>query len=219
MKPFFKDHLTTIYCGDSRVILKKIQKQELVLTDPPYGLGKAWKRKWHGNNGKTKMWGDIPEWDAKPIDLELFAKVISAGKKAIIWGGNMYPTVATPGWLVWDKLQKTSRAECELAWTNIGCASKVFRMTRTDSNINKVLFPKKHPNEKPIQLGLWCLKIAKPSSMIDPFIGTGNFLVAARLLKIPSIGIDINPSYCEEALCRLLDNQTKQVTKKEGFFA
>src|SRR5574343_382331 len=39
MKPYFQDSSVTIYHGDCREILPQLPKVDLVLTDPPYGLG------------------------------------------------------------------------------------------------------------------------------------------------------------------------------------
>ncbi len=41
MKPYYQDSYVTIYHGDCREILPELPKVDLVLTDPPYGVGKA----------------------------------------------------------------------------------------------------------------------------------------------------------------------------------
>ena len=38
MKPYYKDEWVTIYHGDCREILPSLEKVDLVLTDPPYGV-------------------------------------------------------------------------------------------------------------------------------------------------------------------------------------
>ena len=38
MKPYYQDKRVTIYHGDCREILPQLDKVDLVLTDPPYGI-------------------------------------------------------------------------------------------------------------------------------------------------------------------------------------
>ncbi len=38
MKPYYSDDYVTIYHGDNREILPALEKVDLVLTDPPYGI-------------------------------------------------------------------------------------------------------------------------------------------------------------------------------------
>jgi len=207
MQPFWQDSLTTIYLGKSEDILPHLSctEEDFILTDPPYGLNKAWKRKWHGNNGETRLWGEIPDWDKIPMSNDMLALLQSIKCRMVIWGGNFYPLPPSRCWFVWDKLQSNRGADCELAWTNLDLPTKVFRMSRIDAYFNKAVFKKVHGAEKPVQLGEWCLNFNLPiRRTIDPFMGTGNFLVAARRLKIPSIGIDISETYCEEAKRRCL---------------
>ena len=39
MKPYYQDDWATIYHGDCREILPQLGQVDLVLTDPPYGIG------------------------------------------------------------------------------------------------------------------------------------------------------------------------------------
>ena len=63
-----------------------------------------------------------------------------------------------------------------------------------------------HPAPFPVALVDRCLRLAalKPGELVlDPFMGTGATLVAARQLGLPAIGIEIDPVYCEAARRRL----------------
>jgi site-specific DNA-methyltransferase (adenine-specific) len=40
--------------------------------------------------------------------------------------------------------------------------------------------------------------------VLDPFVGSGTTLIAARLLKRRAVGIDISRGYCEVAKERLI---------------
>jgi DNA modification methylase len=62
-----------------------------------------------------------------------------------------------------------------------------------------------HPNEKPIDLVLAMLdRIARPGDLIvDPFMGSGTTLVAAKQLGLRAIGIELDEDFCGVAVKRL----------------
>ncbi len=62
-----------------------------------------------------------------------------------------------------------------------------------------------HPGTFPIELPLWCIYLhgGHGLTVLDPFMGTGTSLVAARLAGMRGIGIDIDPTYLETARQRL----------------
>lgn len=62
-----------------------------------------------------------------------------------------------------------------------------------------------HPTEKPITLLIHLLEIHSNDnhSILDPFMGSGTTLVAAKQLNRKAIGIEIEEKYCEIAVKRL----------------
>jgi site-specific DNA-methyltransferase (adenine-specific) len=62
-----------------------------------------------------------------------------------------------------------------------------------------------HPTPKPLELIRFMVEIsARPGSVIvDPFMGSGTTLLAAKLEGRRAIGIEINEEYCELAANRL----------------
>lgn len=60
-----------------------------------------------------------------------------------------------------------------------------------------------HPAPFPISLPLRALETVEPRSVLDPFMGSGTTLRAAKDLGIPAIGIEIEERYCEMAVERL----------------
>jgi site-specific DNA-methyltransferase (adenine-specific) len=59
-----------------------------------------------------------------------------------------------------------------------------------------------HVTEKPVTLIRDLLSIAPPGIVLDPFMGSGTTLRAAKDLGRPSIGIEIEERYCEIAARR-----------------
>jgi DNA modification methylase len=196
VKPYYSDELTTIYHGDCREVLPFLSADALV-TDPPYGIGAA-KAKAHSSIRNNDDWPKA-EWDEVRCEDALLL-ALSRCKDAAIWGGNFYADVlaASAGWLVWVKPQADSGfslADCELCWTNREIAARVRRAPRRDGNV--------HPTQKPVTIMDWTLSFMRGSTVLDPFMGSGTTLVAAKQLGRPAIGIDIEERYCELAANRL----------------
>lgn len=190
-KPYYEQGGITIYHGDCREILPALGPVDLVLTDPPYGIGLA------ANPFRQKF--DRAGWDDSPVDSDLLELAISKGKHAIVWGGNYFGLPAHQRFLVWDKVQPEdfSSAMVEQAWSNLGGPAKLFRR-------RVVSFSKQHPTQKPIELMQWCLGFAPDARVIlDPFMGSGTTLRAAKDLGRKAIGIELEERYCEIAARRL----------------
>jgi DNA modification methylase len=64
-----------------------------------------------------------------------------------------------------------------------------------------------HPCPFPEALPARCLELASPASVLDPFMGTGTTLSAARKVGVRSIGIDLSERYCETAVKRLAQEE------------
>ena len=60
-----------------------------------------------------------------------------------------------------------------------------------------------HKNEKPLRLMIRCLEWLPGSTVLDPFMGSGTTLRAAKDLGRKAIGIEIEERYCEIAAKRL----------------
>lgn len=194
IQPYYQDSMVTLYCGDCREILPQLDvKADLCLTDPPYGLNEKMNG---GTWGKRYTNDDMQNWDfVMPfLDIDI---VTSMARHRIVWGGNNYPFRPSRCWLVWVKPQIPTLSDVELAWTDFDAPSKMFSWTRIQHN--------GHPTEKPLFLMRWCIEnYSKEGQLIlDPFAGSGTTLVAAKLLKRKSIGIEISPAYCKIIVDRL----------------
>ncbi len=57
MKPYYQDESVTIYNADCREVLPTLDKVDLVLTDPPYGIGEdgGEKHRYRRGDGRTRF--------------------------------------------------------------------------------------------------------------------------------------------------------------------
>lgn len=219
MKPYYEHGGITIYHGDCREILPQLGEVDLCLTDPPYGIGESSRR----NATRGKPFGGKPQgrntrgtaipptdygfynWDQKPADPEVIDKCVAMSAHCIIWGGNYFGLPPASKWLVWDKVNSGDFADCELAWTNIGGATRLFKhMWNGMLRDSERDVPRVHPTQKPIALMKWCLGFAPDAkTAVDPYMGSGSFLVAAKATGVHAMGIEIEEKYCEIAAKRL----------------
>jgi DNA modification methylase len=211
LQSYYQHAGITIYHGDSREILPALPRADLVLTDPPYGIGMAKGVGGGGYGGFGKMKrrprSYEGEWDDERPAEDLLRQVAAAGEVAIIWGGQYFADVLPMGkkWLVWDKQQSMpSYSDAELAWTSLpGVALKMFR--QCGAGMMAAERDRYHPTQKPVALIKWCIRQAPDDCklVLDPFMGSGTTLVAAKDLRLSAIGIEREERYCEVAATRL----------------
>ncbi len=198
-----------LYLGDCMDVLPTLPKVDAVVTDPPYGIGesagKAKTRTRKGNAKWVKDYGN-DSWDDQPIDPELLARIRSAGRWQIIFGGNYYDCPPSTCWLVWDKLNgDTDFADCELAWTNLPKAVRRIRFLWNGWNLGGGESRGDHPTQKPVGVMRWCIgHLPMPNqTILDPFMGSGTTGVAAVQMGRKFIGIEREPKYFEIARRRI----------------
>ena len=206
MTPYYEHGGITIYHGDCREVLPLVSA-DVLLSDPPYGIGLDTKARYHRNTDHAPIVGDDAPFDPSHL--------LALNRPSVLWGGNHYCNHLPPtsGWLAWIKVifdgsfgtrsMDKKQAEMELAWSN--CISRpkslrhlwdgVFRDSESGTRF--------HPAQKPVALMEWCLSLMPGGVVLDPYVGSGPVLVAAKRLNRRAIGIEIEERYCEIAAKRL----------------
>jgi len=196
IKPYYQDDAVTLYCGDCREILPTLPRHDLLLTDPPYGIGfAAQPTKWQRESGQ------MPEaWDNQTCN-EGVRLGIAAAEQQVIWGGNYYSLPLARCWLIWTKPDSPpSMGSVEMGWTSLNRPARHLSVSISKTNQERV----GHKTQKPIALMRWCLSFAPDATTIlDPFAGSGTTGVAAKLEGRKATLIEMEERYCEIAAKRL----------------
>ena len=188
MIPYYQDDYTTIYHGDCREIVPQLGKFDLLLTDPPYGLAMS------GGTWGKKMDATYSKWDAEPVDVLPFVKVC---ERSIVWGGNYFELPPSRCFLIWKKPLFPTMADCEMAWTSMDANTKLIELGRSPDG------KQHHPTQKPLALMKWCITLAGDvQTILDPFMGSGTTLRAAKDLGRKAVGVEMEERYCEIAANR-----------------
>jgi DNA modification methylase len=205
--PYYEEDGIQIFCGDCCNILPSLPKADLLVTDPPYGIGRDGMRPSTSSHGGRKSY-EFKGWDSEPPPPEAFEAIFAQSQHQIIWGANYFTRSLPPsmGWIFWDKGQRICGSDGELAFTSFDCALRVFTFNRVELQLDGAY----HPTQKPLKLIKRCIEHADQQvgfpligTILDPFCGSGTTLRAAKDLGRRAIGIEISEEYCQIAVQRL----------------
>jgi site-specific DNA-methyltransferase (adenine-specific)/modification methylase len=200
----------TLIHGDCREVLPLLPPCDLILTDPPYGIGADRNLRANKQHGKaavpSKDYG-AGDWDNEPPPVWLVELMRAKSTHQILWGGNYYNLPPAVGWLVWDKENgENCYADCELAWSNLPQAIRRLKyrwagMLQQDMANKEV---REHPTQKPVPLMRWSLmQAAAAQTVCDPFMGSGTTGVACALEGRKFTGIERERKYFDIAVERI----------------
>ncbi len=215
MKPYYDDGVVTIYHGDCRDVLPMLREQvfDLVLTDPPYGVS------YDSNRVPGRASFGIAN-DGTRLSLRLYRQVLPLLRATHlcwftrwdawpdVWEilGQWYPV---RGLLIWDKGHNGMGDLKHWGPSYELIASAGAGRIRGGRDGSVLRFPpvsnskRRHPNEKPVELLRYLTEKLGARSLLDPFMGSGSSLVAARQLGIRAIGIELDEPSCETAARRV----------------
>ncbi len=210
MNPYYEHAGITIFCGDCREILPGLPKVDAVITDPPYGIG---LRNGDVDGHRSDRWDSIAGDENQTVGLEVLDWAHSRKLMVIAFASPWKPW---PGdWrnlIAWDKGGAVGgggdiRTCLKRSWELIQIArNPAYTGSRDESVWSFPLVPsdlEQHICAKPIDLLQALIAKFGGTSILDPFMGSGTTLVAAKNLGRKAIGIEIEEKYCEIAAKRL----------------
>ena len=196
-----------IYLGDCLTIMPLLPKVDLVVTDPPYGIGENYESY---EDSEINLDGLIKSTVPMIIDKAkvcLFTtgipSMFSYPKPDWVLCWHIPSAVSSGPWgfITWSPI--LAYGKCPFLSNGKGRMPTVI--TRTETAIENG-----HPTPKP--LGFWKRLMIRGGaemvdSILDPFLGSGTTLVACKELKRNGIGIEISEKYCQIAKTRLQNTQ------------
>jgi site-specific DNA-methyltransferase (adenine-specific) len=214
---YYRNDLGVLYCCDCLTILPHLEPVDLVLTDPPYGIG----FKYESHDDTPEKYGEFI-WER----IEAAENILKNGGMVFVFQAmlnvrnlhNWFPR----NWRIFAAAKnfvqmrpcamQYSFDPCVVWWKDgekpfsKGTASRDFHIGNTANTLNRGAGEGYgHPCPRPLDqiqhiIDQWS---AEGTSVLDPFIGSGTTAVACERLKRRWIGIEISEEYCAIAVKRI----------------
>lgn len=93
--------------------------------------------------------------------------------------------------------------QTKAADTSSGSAARFFYCAKANKQERGA--GNNHPTVKPVELMKYCIRLILPPGgiVLDPFVGSGTTLIAAKNLGVKAIGMELDPEYAEIAKKRI----------------
>ena len=234
VEPYYVDDAVCIVHGDCREVLPKLEgKVDIVITDPPYNAGKNYGK----NTNDRRPWNEWAEWLDDTWDLCLekseqgvlsflsqtaYRAYVRHGRHEMAWTAAWVKPLsmaicAAPFMPHWEPIAYWGPARRKRG-DGFGWGSDVLTF-----NVEYGKYRWGHPTPKPLML-LRDLVSRVDGLILDPFMGSGTTLRAAKDLGRRAIGIEIEERYCKLAAKRMAQAalplhppaQARQRTLPEG---
>lgn len=212
MTPYYEHAGITIYHGDCREVLPHVTADVLV-TDPPYGIGYIPN---HSGGTNCDWFDEKITGDESTAVRDALLATLPPAMPAIVFGTWKAPRPKdTRAVLIWDKGPAAGAGNLSFPWKptheEIYILGEGFAGHRGESVLRHVMVtwatmgrePRQHPTQKPVALLHSLMAKCPPGVVLDPFMGSGTTLVAAKNLGRRAIGIETEERYCEIAAKRL----------------
>ena len=218
MKPYYQDDSVTIYNADCREVLPTLDKVDLVLTDPPYGIGLGThsdateNRQGVGLKKQSYETYDDTHENLKSIVIPAVRTALNISTRGMVFAADT---------MMWDFPRPDAvtavympSGQGRTCWgfnnlshlmlygiapdLNLGAKNTALRSTAHAE-------PSEHPCPKPLLWMRWAVALGSRTNdtILDPFMGSGTTLRAAKDLGRKAIGIEIEERYCEIAANRM----------------
>jgi hypothetical protein len=222
MKPYYERAGMSIYLGDCRDVLPSLSG-DIIATDPPYGIG---VRYGVYADDRASYWDwFLPVLATMRVTAPrvVFTHQVASLAHIAGWdhvgvwhkpfyhGSRLGNSCVIPQWepiylFGIHKIGTKSKGRYDVFSHNVertGLHSSIGRRAWQELNT------KIHPCPKPLSLYLDLLATFGQGcrTVIDPFMGSGTTLLAAKMLGFSAVGIEVEERYCEIAANRLSQDQ------------
>lgn len=226
MTPYYQDDHVTIYHARCEDVLPSLSDVGMVLTSPPYNLGGARGSEWSAlGKGYADHDDDMPHdeyvaWQRRVLSL-CWASLADDGAiyyqhKPIAKGNEtrLPLELIPPGMplrqvITWDRGSGFQRTHWHyvprVEWVLV-LARPAFRIATLDVFDLWKITPEtctEHPAPFPLKLASTAINTTHAQLIVDPFMGSGTTLRAAKDLGRKAIGIELSERYCEIAANRM----------------
>jgi len=207
MTPYYDEGDIKIYHGDCLEIMPQLEPVDLVATDPPYNAKKNYGTYKDNLSDKdyavfmgkvvslSRLIAKNQFWVAPRYKLHLWLGLLPNSHLITIRRGASGPYRG--GWS--DQFEialaigMPIRAERDL-WEDIRLKGEGYFFKEETYG---------HPGYTPYKILYRGCELLSKDSVLDPFMGSGTTLVAAKQLGRKAIGIEISEAYCKIAIDRL----------------
>jgi len=214
MKTYYQHKGITIYHADCREILPEI-KADVMVTDPPYGLGFPYLSY---EDTRENLMQIISFLSPYLVDSNYlcYRSVVTCGPTQI----GLYPQATWVSAITWNTTGSfgaygySQWMPVLLYGNDLKGFGNVNGITKSDTKrilgggcvgFCRDVNEKKHTCPKPFNIMKWIVQRFSESTccVVDPLMGSGTTLVAAKDLGRKAIGIELEEKYCEIAAKRL----------------
>lgn len=208
LKPYYEEPGITIYHGDCRDILPSIQKVDCIITDPvwPNSLASL-----IGAQRPFELFAEAAAFFPSITDRAVIHLGCTSDPRFLACIPKSMPYLRTC-WLRYNFPSYRGRIliGSDVAYA-FGKAPKSRKgghllpgeCSTKDTDMDISINRKLHPCARKIHHLSWLTIVFAENSVLDPFMGSGTTLRAAKDLGRKAIGIEIEEKYCEIAVKRL----------------
>ena len=228
MTPYYEDDLVTLYHGDCREVLASFDERSVdcVITDPPYSerthrnatSNKAGERD-HALSGER----GFSSWTEDDL-RGLLASLGRVTRRWVVATLDYHHAVAFDGdppeglrvlrlgvWVKTNPTPQISGDRPAQGWESIAYMHRADERPtwngggRHGNFVSPIAPPEGHPTAKPLPMVAdWVRLFSNPGdTVLDPFVGSGTTLRAAKDEGRKVIGVELEERYCEIAAKRL----------------
>jgi DNA modification methylase len=183
--PYYDDGQCVIYHGDCREIAPRLKGIGVVVTDPPYP--------------------DYHVQEYGSCDLR-FLDAIHC-RQFVFWTTRVDFPLSWQARHVWDKRKGGAGSAYEFIYERNGSSEQWVWPFVSIQNEVRAQFSREvftgHKSQKPWRLIARIIRLTTDGVIVDPFMGSGSTLVAAKAMSRRAIGIEVQERWCDVAAQRL----------------